>query len=617
MADSGPLDGEDEGPERSVISKITHILVPKVVRRNYAVKLALALLIVILLIATIGVVSYVQIQGIIEEDAESTLRSTSEIQSDAISEWIGGMESQTRGIASSDVYGTQNQEVIRNHLHDSQTLAGSTVVGVHYVDPQRNEIVASTDREYENTSVVTTAPAWRDPINRTIAESDAEGTVVSTRAYERNGQLLLTFARSVRIGDGVLVLVADLRQGFEQVHEAETITTTRILDSTGHEVTAPRQSQPMSLANTSAFEDARAGETTIYEHEDDVFAFTPISGTEWVIAAEAPKAELYEASMTVGRNVVFLVASSLGALVIVGIILGRGTVLPLIRLRERIQSLEAGEFDVELQTDREDEIGRLFTAFARMRDSLQTQICETEAARERAERSQRKLERQNERLDQFASTVSHDLRNPLNVADGYRELLKAELTDADDVDPEMLHDHVTQIGESHRRMETIIGDVLALAREGKTIDDPVVVDLETIATEAWENVEHHDGTLKVVETRSLEADRDRLLRVFENLFRNSIEHGTNGQNATRKDTSGVKIEVAPTDDGFYIADDGVGISPDAIDEIFEYGHTTAEDGTGFGLAIVDTIVSAHGWRITVDETYDDGAKFVVSDIDSE
>ncbi|NUB92765.1 sensor histidine kinase [Haloterrigena sp. SYSU A121-1] len=674
MRDSGPPEGEREGdPKRSVVSRVARSVVPGVVRRSYALKLALALFVVVLLIAGIGVVSYVQIQGIIEADAEDTLRSTATVQSDAVGEWIGGIESQTRGIATSDVYGTRDREAIRDHLRDSRALAGEDVVGAHYVNPESDEIVASTDSDYEGESVATAVPAWSAPIERATADSgDGDPIASSDRAYERNGRLLMAFARPVRVGDGVLVVVADVRQGFEQLYRSETITTTRVLTADGREVAAPRQSRPAPLSDTSAFGAARDGETAIHDRDADVFAFAPVDGTDWIVVAEAPKAQLYQAGETVGRNVAFLIVTSLAALAVVGLVLGRGTVLPLIRLRERTRALEAGEFDVDLRTAREDEIGRLFASFAAMRDALRTQIRETEAARKRAERSSRKLARQNERLDQFASTVSHDLRNPLNVADGYRDLLESKLADAEseDVDLEELQAYATRIDESHERMETIIADVLALAREENSIDDTVSVDLESVATDAWANVDHEDATVSVVGSRTFEADRERLLRVFENLFRNSVEHGStsspsqaqensvehgstdsrpqaddsvehgstsppshaqedavehgstsspsqSGQTDVQQGDSSVSIEVGPTETGFYVADDGPGIPTDAVDDVFEYGATTAEDGTGFGLAIVESIVSAHDWTIAVDERYDDGAKFVVSDVGGE
>ena len=585
-------------------------IVPGVVRRSYALKFTLALLVVVLLIAGIGAASYVQIQGIIEEDAERTLQSSATLRSDAVSEWLAGMESQTRGIAAADVYGTQDPEQIREHLRDSQTLVGEDVVGIHYVDPDGDEIVASTEGEYEGESIAATAPAWRAPIERATGES-ADGSVASSEhAYERNGELLVAFVRPVRVGDGAVVVVADVRRGFERLHGSDTQTTS-VLNADGNAVTAPRRTTPMPIAETAAFETALNGDTAVHERETDIVAFAPVDGADWIVVTEAPKAQLYEASETVGRNVVFLLLSSLVALTAVGIVLGRGTVLPLIRLRERTQALEAGDFDVDLRSDREDEIGRLFAAFAKMRDALREQIRQTEAARERAEQSRRELERQNERLDQFASTVSHDLRNPLNVADGYRELLELELADADgggDIAVDDMREHVRRIDESHERMETIIDDVLTLARGSERIDAAAEVDLESIATDAWTTVDHGDATLEVIDTLTFDADRERLRRVFENLFRNAIEHGG----------ADVTVEVGPVEsgEGFYLADDGPGIPPEIVDDAFEYGATTADDGTGFGLAIVEAIVTAHGWTIDVDESAD-GARFVIAGIDDD
>ncbi len=62
-------------------------------------------------------------------------------------------------------------------------------------------------------------------------------------------------------------------------------------------------------------------------------------------------------------------------------------------------------------------------------------------------------------------------------------------------------------------------------------------------------------------------------------------------------------------DGFYVADDGPGISPEDRDQVFESGYTTADHGTGFGLTIVEQIADAHDWTIDVTESADGGARF--------
>jgi PAS domain S-box-containing protein len=163
-------------------------------------------------------------------------------------------------------------------------------------------------------------------------------------------------------------------------------------------------------------------------------------------------------------------------------------------------------------------------------------------------RIERELKQQNERLEEFASVVSHDLRNPLSVASGRVELLKQEVDS----------DHFEPITRAHDRMESLIDDLLELARAGDTVDDPEQTDIASLAETCWGHVETADATLVTDVECGVEANKSRLRQVFENLFRNAVEHG--GTNVT--------ITLGTLDDGFYIADDGAGIPPAVREKIF-------------------------------------------------
>jgi signal transduction histidine kinase len=209
-----------------------------------------------------------------------------------------------------------------------------------------------------------------------------------------------------------------------------------------------------------------------------------------------------------------------------------------------------------------------------------------------SERYRRELERQNERLDMFASMVSHDLRNPLTVAKGHLELLDIEDNDED----------LRTVEEALDRMNVLIEDVLQLARQGQPIDETEAIDLRSIAEESWEMVDSADAELRIADTEEIDADPDRLRQLFENLFRNAIDHA--GEDVT--------VRVGTLDGrGFYIEDDGPGIPEDNREDVFGSGFTTDEGGTGFGLAIVKEVVDAHGWTIRVTDGRDGGARFEI------
>ncbi|PSQ35156.1 hypothetical protein BRD11_02975 [Halobacteriales archaeon SW_12_69_24] len=261
------------------------------------------------------------------------------------------------------------------------------------------------------------------------------------------------------------------------------------------------------------------------------------------------------------------------------------------------------------------------------------------------------LRRQNERLDEFTSVVSHDLRSPLSVARGRLELYRESGRAEDLAAAESAID----------RIETRLEALLSLARQGRTVGDRSEVAVADAAETAW--------------------DRTRLVQLLENLFRNAVEHastnppsqaqedavehgstsppsqaqedavehgstspgsqahqdaeqqgstsreveadaaaegGSTGDGSPTRgdagahDSSAVSITVGDTDEGFYIADDGPGIPPGERQDVFDLGHTTRENGTGFGLAIVETIAEAHGWTITAGESATAGARFEIS-----
>jgi PAS domain S-box-containing protein len=226
-------------------------------------------------------------------------------------------------------------------------------------------------------------------------------------------------------------------------------------------------------------------------------------------------------------------------------------------------------------------------------DESDVQLAEVFAANaavalDRIAQTQR-LERQNERLDEFASVVSHDLQNPLNVAMGNVTLAREECDS----------DHLAAVERAHDRMQTLTTDLLSLAREEDGDADLESVDLASAVRTCWQHVETSDVTLVVDTERTLTASTTRLQQLLENLFRNAVEHA--GPDVT--------VTVGDVDDGFYVADDGPGIPEKYHERVFETGYTTAAGGSGFGLNIVRTIAEAHGWTVRVSDGDGGGTRF--------
>jgi len=269
-------------------------------------------------------------------------------------------------------------------------------------------------------------------------------------------------------------------------------------------------------------------------------------------------------------------------------------------------------------------------------------------------------------VDQVSSVISHDLRNPLDVA-------KAHLRAARETgDPE----HFESVADAHDRMERIIRDVLTLTRGDAVVDPSERVSIETAATDAWRSVDTEGAVLDVVGSLpTVTADSDRVRRLFENLFRNAVKHNatdseyddsgehgptsnraqspddgakrdpvdtpTQSESSVAHDTDtlstnthedggerrpgprdqslgeettpdeSVTISVGSLADGFYVADDGTGIPAGDRETVFKPGYSTMNGGTGLGLAIVERIIVAHDWSITLTAADCGGARFEI------
>ena len=216
---------------------------------------------------------------------------------------------------------------------------------------------------------------------------------------------------------------------------------------------------------------------------------------------------------------------------------------------------------------------------------------------ERQEREET-LKRQNERLAAFAGIVSHDLRNPLNVASGRLELAQTECDS----------EHLDEVERSLSRMETMIDDLLSLARSGE-VDEDSMVDLGSIVRSCWANVPTGDAELTVTSNVTLRANRELLNQLLENLLRNAVDHG--GDSVT------VTVGGFDGETGFYVADDGSGIPASEREKVFDLGYSGTSDGTGLGLNIVKNVVDDHGWEISIEESASGGTRFEVTDVDVE
>ena len=221
------------------------------------------------------------------------------------------------------------------------------------------------------------------------------------------------------------------------------------------------------------------------------------------------------------------------------------------------------------------------------------------------------LEVQNAELEQFAYTVSHDLRSPLVTIRGFLGYLRH---DAESRDMTRFEKDMERVANAVDKMQALLNDLLELSRIGRIINQPENIPFEHIVAETIEllNGPLEKNNVKIIIQENfphIHGDHARLVEVLQNLISNAakfmgdqphptIEIGTDGLDPEGK----VKI---------FVRDNGIGIEPQYHERIFGLFNRLdpSIDGTGIGLALVKRIIEIHGGRIWIISNPGKGATF--------
>lgn len=303
---------------------------------------------------------------------------------------------------------------------------------------------------------------------------------------------------------------------------------------------------------------------------------------------------------TLGRLLLIELLVSLSVLIVLGALawwIVRAGLRPLDEMTDTAGAIAAGDLSQRVpQGDPGTEVGRLGEALNVMLGGIE----ESFAARKASE----------ERLRRFLADASHELRTPLTSIRGYAEMFDRGVRDRpDDLETSMRH-----IRADADRMSTLVDDLLVLARLGR--ERPLaheLVDLREVVQEAAAAVAMQDPerSIQVVapEPTIVVGDGGRLRQVVDNLLVNAVRHTPGG--------SPIEIDLGQQSGSAVISvlDRGPGIPPDERERIFEPffrsdpSRSRATGGEGLGLAIVSTIVEAHGGHVGVSPREGGGAQF--------
>ena len=331
---------------------------------------------------------------------------------------------------------------------------------------------------------------------------------------------------------------------------------------------------------------------------------------------ESAQARLDDASRSTTVSF-YVVAGALAlALAAVAIAMNRAVTRPLGRLAADARIVSRGDLGHRLAAEGPADVLALAGDVDSMRRRILTDLSEVRASRMQLEQQARELEdkardleRSNAELEQFAYVASHDLQEPLRKVASFCQLLQRRYEGQLD---ERADQYIGFAVDGAKRMQSLISDLLAFSRVGRTDAPPVEVALDDVVRTAQDNltsrVERTGAQIDIGPMPVVDGDPVLLVAVFQNLIGNALKF--HGDEPPRVHVS------AERDDGMWTitcSDDGIGIDPEYAERIFAIFQRLhpkeSYEGTGIGLALCRKIVEHHGGRIWLDTEVPTGATF--------
>ncbi|MFC6953391.1 methyl-accepting chemotaxis protein [Halorubellus litoreus] len=576
------------------MGSIIRRLVPGRLRRNYATKFFLGLLLVTAVAGGVGGFVYVNAGDQLQDATEDELTTTASLQRDQIDEWYRGTTSnmQSLRVSVSTMQGQPEYsgEAIGNAL-SATVERREHVVAAYYGDSRDGELeITSGDQRFMKIGGAG-AGTLREPIRKASVQAmnESGAAVGSTAPFQISGDEApyMLFATTVNGNrNETIFLVADVRSVGEDYlldHESGTVVLT---DAEGRALASTEENYtPLADANTAGYDpsaaDTRDGDTAFnsrVEVDGQAYAVGSAVGESvpWTVATRVPTSDAYALQHAISNQMLVLVALVVASLGILGMTLGRNTVGSVRELSDAANRLQDGDLEATVPTERSDEIGDLGRAFDDMRASLRERIQEVERARTNAEAARQEAEAMRRHLERKADAYEATMTE---VADGD---LTARL------DPDSRSDAMTSVAEATNRMldaiEGTVADAKSFAAAVEAASDSAAestTEVERASEQVTESIQEisvgadrqHDNLQSVnVEMESLSTSTEQIAATTNDVAERAeatAKAGREGREAAEDAIAGMEDVEAESEEAVE-AIEALEAEMAAIDELVEF-----------------------------------------------
>ncbi|MFB6189648.1 MAG: methyl-accepting chemotaxis protein [Halapricum sp.] len=470
-------------------------VLPERIRKRYGLKLILSFLVVIVVIGAIGGYIYLRTGDQLTRDAEQRMGTRALDHANALDTWVNNSESTTR-VVSSALTAEARQDTVQQYLSSLVEQGDLTdgVRAVHYVNTDSGEILASSLQSRVGANPRQEGAPWAQKDMGSIGDSAVlETTFQPTVA---NTTVAAFVSPVPDVDNRALVYVTNVSAIADHLRQASKTAYTRVVDSQGTIVLDQKGSGTVGTqystdrngVSTGAIQNAidggtgyallSAGQTPSGEGER-IVGYAPTKTLDWAVVVHDDPTHVFSLKRDISMGLVALLVAAVLGLGAIGLTIGRSTLDSIDTLSSKAATMESGDLDVEMETDRADEIGDLFRSFASMRDSLRERIAESQNARAEAEASEQAAQEAREETEALLDHLE-------SKADDYGAVMRAtadgDLTQR--MDPSEENEAMAAIARSYNRMidelARTVSEVQSFAERVSATSEDVTASTEEI-----------------------------------------------------------------------------------------------------------------------------------------
>ena len=412
-------------------------VLPTAIRTRFAAKFFAGVLLIMLVTGGVGAYNYVTAKDTVESQVEEQLVSTAELQADGLQEWISNMRLQTRTLSDAEAFHATNATAVNPYLDAKAAAYPDEIAAIHFVEIESKTVVASSANGTVGTDLTQSGVSWADDSLGYWLGDTSNVLISSPYASVAADETVVAFVSSVPGNDEYAVVVtATLSERADSLHQTVEGSHTVVLNEDGETILDSESGDERAataaagIDESAIVEDGADGRNTGFVSGDRaVAAYAPVEGTNWAVVTYAPKTNAYAMRDAVGTSLLSTILVAVLVLGIVATAFGRRTARSLRELAGKAGAMEDGDLDVDLETARKDELGRLYAAFDGMRTSIREQIRAAESAREDAESAREDAER----AKADAERERHEAERAKRHADELNDRLEAKATEYGDV----------------------------------------------------------------------------------------------------------------------------------------------------------------------------------------